>query len=110
VIQGAGAQNRWAAAQRAADWSGLTEAVWARSQLAATLGAADQSGLVSKPARGSGKKGSGPCTNQSTVVVVEPGISKHERNRGVQMSNKECYHEGITSRVTDSQIHGVGNP
>ena len=26
------------------------------------------------------------------------------------MSNKECYHEGITSRVTDSQIHGVGDP
>ena len=25
------------------------------------------------------------------------------------MSNKECYHEDITSRVMDSQIHGVSN-
>jgi len=44
------------------------------------------------------------------IVAVEPGVSKHKRNGGVQLSNKECHHEDITSRVMDSQIHGMGNP
>ena len=42
--------------------------------------------------------------------MVEPGISKHKCNGGVQLNNKECYHKDITSRVVDSQIHSMGNP
>ena len=45
----------------------VTRAAGARSQLAATLGAVGQSGLVSKPfVEVSGKKGFGCCTSQST--------------------------------------------
>ena len=82
MIQAAGAQNRWATAREAADRSGLTEAVWARSQLAATLGAADQFGLVSKPARGLERKDLALVPINQQIVAVEPGISKHERNGG----------------------------
>src|SRR6266545_4705044 len=57
VIRGSGSANQ----------SRATRAVGARSQLAATLRAVGQSGLVSKPfAEASGKKGFGCCTSQST--------------------------------------------
>src|SRR6266496_5130890 len=59
-------RSQWAVAQRVADRSRVTRAAGARSQLAATLGAVGQVGLVSKPfAEASGKKGFGCCTSQS---------------------------------------------
>ena len=44
------------------------------------------------------------------IVAVEPGISKHKCDGRVQLSNEKRYHKDITSRVTNSQIHSMGNP
>src|SRR5438445_13184959 len=90
VTQAEVARSQRAAALGAADLSRSTRAVGARSQLAATLGATGQAGVVSKPARESGKKGFGFLTNQSTDCSGGANCIQTRAQRESQIGRASC--------------------